>query len=489
MTLIMMRKNVKVLNRLDWVTVIIFISLVIAGWFSIWGASYDFENPDLFTFTSRTGKQFIWIMCSFALALVILFIEQKFFHTYAYLIYTVFIIILLVTIFVASNTKGSYSWIHLGPISIQPAEFAKFATALALAKLLDGYGFVMNIIKNQLKAVLIFLVPMILIIAQKETGSALVYCVFFLVLFREGMSGLVLYSGFCAVLFFVLGIKYWDQQFTDQPFNIGPLLVLTIIQIATAILAWVYVESRSVGWIILFSGIGTLLAGLLFSLFIFPFKLPVLQIIVTGGLILYLLFLSLMKRKKECAMIALFAFCSVAYLYSCNYVFSNILQPHHQSRINVMLGLEDDLHGAGYNVNQSKIAIGSGGGFGKGFLKGTQTKLKYVPEQDTDFIFCTIGEEKGFLGSTVVLLVFVFLLLRLIFLAERQSSVYGRTFGYSVISILFFHLFINVGMVLGITPVIGIPLPFFSYGGSSLWGFTILLFVFLRIDVERTERF
>lgn len=485
----MMKRSVKVFNRLDWLTVILFIIIVVIGWISIWVVSYDFENPALFVIDSRAFKQFIWILCSLALAAMILFIDHKLFYTYAYIIYAVSILVLIVTIFIAPDTKGSHSWINLGPISIQPAEFVKFTTALALAKVLDGYNFSMEKLKHQIGSVLIFLIPMILIIAQKETGSALVYCAFFLVLFREGMSGIVLYSGFCAVVFFVLGIKYWDQQFVDQPFTIGPWLVMTLIQIATAILTWYKMECRRSGWVIILVGIGTMLLGMLVSFFIFPFKLPLLQLIITAGLILYLLVLSIKTRKRDCAMIALFMFCSVIFLYSCNYVFSDILQSHHQSRINVMLGLEDDLHGAGYNVNQSKIAIGSGGFLGKGFLKGTQTKLKYVPEQDTDFIFCTIGEERGFVGSLAVLLIFVFLILRLIVLAERQSSIYGRSFGYAVASIFFFHLFVNVGMVLGLTPVIGIPLPFLSYGGSSLWAFTILLFVFLRIDVERTERF
>ena len=339
-----------------------------------------------------------------------------------------------------------------------------------------------------LKSALIFIIPLLLIICQKETGTAIVFLAFFLVLFREGMNGTILLIGFCMVLFFILGIKYAETVFANQLFSVGVWLVLSLIQIITTILVWMFAKERRITVITFYINIGGMLLGMSVSMLVYPFDVTILQIVLISLNILLLLYRWLKDMTRQYLYIALFAICSVGYLYSVDYVFEKVLEPHQQVRINVILGLEDDPYGAGYNVNQSKIAIGSGGFSGKGFMKGTQTKLKYVPEQDTDFIFCTVGEEQGFLGSTFVLLLYLSLLLRLVYLAELQTSAFGRVYGYSVASILFFHLFINIGMVLGITPVIGIPLPFFSYGGSSLWGFTILLFLFLRMDCERTAR-
>lgn len=330
--------------------------------------------------------------------------------------------------------------------------------------------------------------PLLLIICQKETGTAIVFLAFFIVLYREGMTGNILLIGFCMVLFFILGIKYSEISFANQVFSVGVWLVLSLVQIITTILVWMYSKERKITVSTFYINICGMLLGMSISMLIFPFDVTKLQIVLISIQLLILLFFGLKDMVKQYLYIALFAICSVAYLYSVDYVFEKVLEPHQQVRINVILGLEDDPYGAGYNVNQSKIAIGSGGFSGKGFMKGTQTKLKYVPEQDTDFIFCTVGEEQGFLGSAFILLLYLGLLLRLVYLAELQSSVYCRVYGYSVACILFFHLFVNIGMVLGITPVIGIPLPFFSYGGSSLWGFTILLFIFLRMDCERTAR-
>ena len=481
----MERRNVDILGKLDWLTILLVVAIMVCGWFSICGASADLENPDLFSFSTRPGKQLVWILCAFVLGTVVMFITQNFINTYTYIFYIAFILLLIVTIFVAKDTKGSRSWLNLGPISLQPAEFAKFATALALAKFIDRYDFNPSHIGDLLKACAIFLVPMLLIICQNETGSALVYMAFLLVLYREGMSGSVLFVGFCAILYFILEIKFSPVNFGDQPFQVGTWLVLTIIQLLETLLIWILSRDRRLSLSVLGIGTGGMLLGLAVSLSIIPFKVTYLQIVLilmTSG---YIIFRALKDMVRRYIWVAVFAVGSVGYLFSVDYAFNEILQPHQRTRINVILGLEDDPKGAGYNVNQSLIAIGSGGFSGKGFMKGTQTKLKYVPEQDTDFIFCTVGEEQGFKGSVFVLLLYLGLMLRLIVLAERQSSVFGRAYGYSVVCILFFHLFINIGMVLGITPVIGIPLPFFSYGGSSLWGFTILLSVFLRIDCER----
>lgn len=473
-------------KTVDWWTIALYVILVMCGWLSICGASYDYGDPDFFSLSTRAGKQLMWIGCSFGLGFVLLMIEERFYDTYAYLIYGILLLLLFGTIFNPHEIKGSRSWIVLGPVSLQPAEFAKFATALALAKYIGEYTFSMEKGKNLMMALGIILVPMVLIVCQKETGSALVYLSFFLVLYREGMTGAVLFSGICAVVYFIVGIRFSEVMMPDECTSWGDFSVMTLIVIFSALLVKAYGKnySRAFGYILL-AGLGTILLGVLFSLYVIPYDVAVLQAFVFLALCIYLVYLFLRERLRSYLYILFFALGSVGFFYSADYVFNDVLEPHQQVRIKVLLGMEDDPTGAGYNVNQSKIAIGSGGFLGKGFLNGTQTKLKYVPEQDTDFIFCTVGEEQGFVGASAVILLFSVFIWRLIWLAERQSSRFGRVYGYCVLSVFFFHLFVNVGMVLGLTPVIGIPLPFFSYGGSSLWGFTILLFVFLRIDASR----
>ena len=478
-------RKTEIWKTVDWITILLYVILVIAGWFSICGASYEFDNVGLFDPSGRPGSQLIWMGLSVVLIFVILMLESDFFDVFAYLIYVGVIVLLVATIFLAPNIKGSHSWLVLGPIRLQPAEFAKFATALAVAKLMNTYGFKLSTMKNfALTLVLIFL-PMVCILLQKETGSALVYLAFFLMLYREGMSGYILLLGVCAVIFFVTSMKF--SEVLVGATVIGELIVSSLILVITAILILIERKNgRVVQFILAGTSVG-FLGGYLVSLF-----MPVDFSWISIGLVLlvsfYLIFLSVRNLVWHYALIAAFALVSLGFMFSVDHVFNDILEPHQQVRIKVSLGLEDDPSGAGYNVNQSKIAIGSGGLSGKGFLNGTQTKLKYVPEQDTDFIFCTVGEEQGFIGSVTVLILFGLLILRLIALAERQSSTFNRVYGYSVASIFFFHIIINIGMVIGLTPVIGIPLPFFSYGGSSLWGFTILLFIFLRLDASRRER-
>lgn len=475
-------------KSLDWVTITIYLLLIVFGWFSICGASYDYGDRDFLDFSTRAGKQFMWIICSFGLGFVLLMLDDSFYDMFAYLIYIGMILLLIVTIFIAPDTKGSRSWLILGPVSLQPAEFAKFATALVLAKYMNAYGFTIKSWRNAVTLGFFILFPMLLIILQRETGSALVYLAFFLMLYREGMPGVVLFSGICAVVYFVVGIRFADSMIADTPTPIGEFTVLCMVLLFAAGMIRVYRQQWKPVRFILGGSVLVLLVSFLVSEYISPFNLVWVLWGVCAATVGYLLFLAVSNRHWSYLLIALFAMGSIGFLYSSDYFFNKVLEPHQQIRIKVVLGMEEDLAGAGYNVNQSKIAIGSGGLTGKGFLNGTQTKLKYVPEQDTDFIFCTVGEEEGFIGSTAVLLLFLLLILRLIALSERQQSTFGRVYGYSVLSIFFFHLFINVGMVLGLTPVIGIPLPFFSYGGSSLWGFTILLFIFLRIDAGRNRR-
>ena len=480
--------NGSLVKSVDWLTICIYLALIVLGWISVCGASYDFGDVNLISFETRAGKQLLWMGCSLGLGFILLMLEDKLFDWFAYFFYIGMMLLLLITPFIAEEIKGSLSWIKLGPVSLQPAEFAKFATALALAKLMNVYGFTMERLKYSLPAVAMVLLPMVLIILQKETGSALVFLAFFLMLYREGMPGSILFSGICAVVYFVVGIRFGHEMMPDGCTSIGEFFVLLLITIFSASLVHVYCKKKEVVRNILVYGVGSAVLALLFSLYIVPFNVVWFLLIESVAVIVYLIYCSIQKRVVSYFYISLFAIASIGFLYSAGYVFDNILKPHQQVRIEVVLGMKEDLAGAGYNVNQSKIAIGSGGLTGKGFLNGTQTKLKYVPEQDTDFIFCTVGEEQGFVGASVVLLLFMTLILRLISLAERQHTRFGRVYGYSVMSIFFFHLFVNVGMVLGLTPVIGIPLPFFSYGGSSLWGFTILLFVFLRIDASRSTR-
>jgi rod shape determining protein RodA len=480
--------NGSLIKSVDWITICIYLALVILGWISVCGASYDYGEVDLLSLDTRSGKQFLWIGCSLGIGFILLMLEDKFYDWFSYILYLGMMILLAITPFLAEDINGSYSWLKFGPVSLQPAEFAKFATALALAKVMNTYGFTMAKLKNSLLVVGMILLPMLLIVLQRETGSALVYLSFFLMLYREGMPGSILFTGICAVAYFVIGIGFSQELLPDGETYMGEFLVLSLIVIFTACLTHAYCGAQKAFKSILIYGGGAILLAFLFSLYVVPFNVVWFLYIESFFLVLYLIVLSFKERMMHYFYIALFVVGSIGFLYSADYVFEEVLAPHQKERIEVLLGMEEDLDDAGYNVNQSKIAIGSGGLLGKGFLNGTQTKLKYVPEQDTDFIFCTVGEEQGFLGSALVLILFMALILRLISLAERQYSRFGRVYGYCVLSIFFFHLFINVGMVLGLTPVIGIPLPLFSYGGSSLWGFTILLFVFLRLDAFRTVR-
>jgi rod shape determining protein RodA len=323
---------------------------------------------------------------------------------------------------------------------------------------------------------------MLCIVLQRETGSALVYLSFFLMFYREGMPGSILFTGVAMVVYFVVGIRYADVAMGSSSAMVGPFAVMVLIQLFSIGMVWTYCH-RKLAWRMLLCSVGVTLLSL--PLLAFGVNIVYVQIAQVVILIGYLFVQALSSRIRNYFFIALFALGSGLFYYGADFIMQNVMEPHQRSRINVLLGLDEDLRGAGYNVHQSEIAIGSGGLQGKGFLNGTQTKLKFVPEQDTDFIFCTVGEEEGFLGSAGVLLLFLALIWRLIYLSERQPMPFGRVYGYCVLSIFLFHVFINVGMVLGLTPVIGIPLPFFSYGGSSLWGFTLLLFIFLRLDASR----
>jgi len=406
-------------KQFDWITIFIYIALVGIGWINIYSASFDDSATKFFDFSQIYIKQLVWICLSLVLITFILAVESKFYERFSSVIYIISLLSLLGLFVLGKNVNGATSWYFLGGFSIQPSEFAKAATALALAKYVSDIQTDLKVFKDQIKALVLIFLPALIIVPQPDPGSALVYVALIFPLYREGLHYIYLLLGFIVAALFVATLAFG--------------------------ITWV-----SLG------------------------------IIIIAGFVL-------LKNKKQKPSFLKYGFIILAcigFSFSVNYIFENVLEQRHRDRFNIVLGKEVDTKDIGYNTNQSEIAIGSGGWTGKGWLQGTQTKGKFVPEQDTDYIFSTVGEEWGFLGSSLVVLLFLFLIIRLLILAERQKSQYSRVYGYSVASIIFFHFFINIGMVSGLLPTIGIPLPFFSYGGSGLWGFTILLFIFIRLDAS-----
>lgn len=471
----MPREN-SIIKKIDWFTVFLYLSLVVFGWMNIYAATYQFEQTSVFNLDYRYSKQMVWILASIVLILIIMLLDRRFFSFFAYPIYGITIFLLIATLVFGTVSHGSKSWLLIGGFSIQPAEFAKFATALAVAKYGSYPGFDIRNFKKVAAIAALFLLPPLLIILQNDTGSALVYASFIFVLYREGLSGTLLLYGLLIAIVFVLALLIPLQ-----------IMLAGIAGIGLVVWALVRQNLKEVLVIVLTGGgiYGIIYAGEVAGLYTLSF------VIKTGAVLAILTIIGVIwaywRRIAHVKQIILAAMVALVFTTSVDYFFHNILSDHQRSRINVLLGVKQDLQGAGYNIHQSKIAIGSGGLTGKGFLKGTQTKLDFVPEQSTDFIFCTIGEEWGFVGTTGVIALLVILLIRLIILAERQRSNFSRIYGYSVVAILFFHTAVNIGMTIGLAPVIGIPLPFFSYGGSSLWGFTILLFIFIRLDASKAE--
>lgn len=414
-----MQKN-NVIANLDWFTIGLYLVLALIGWVNIYAAVFDPEHESIFDLSRNYGKQLLWIGTSLVIAFFILILDSKFYSAFSYLFFAITMVLLAGVLVFGTEVAGSRSWYQIGSFKLQPAEFAKFATAMALAKYLSTPGKKFHDLKTNALSFGIMLLPAGLILLQGDTGSALTYAAFVLVMYREGLNQNFLIIGTLIVTIAVLALLY------DKLYLVAAFAILTILYIYNT-----------------------------------------------------------RKQKKRWRM-ALLAFVGAAAItFSVDYAFNNVLRPYQQDRVNIILGKAQDNKGAGYNLNQSMIAIGSGGFSGKGFLQGTQTKFDFVPEQSTDFIFCTIGEEYGFLGSFFLLGLYFAMLLRLVHLAERQRSDFSRIYGYGVASILFVHLTVNIGMTIGLMPVIGIPLPFLSYGGSSLWGFTILLFIMLRLDADR----
>ncbi len=481
-----MRRDTNIKYALDWTVIGIYLFLVVFGWLNIYGASYDFDQSSIFDFGNRAGKQFVWVLTAIGLGGIILLLDSRIYNYFAYFFYGFVILLLIATIFLATDVKGSRSWLVFGPVSFQPAELAKTATALALAKFMSAYNYKLRGWKDMIPLGIIIGIPFMLIVLQKETGSALVFASFLLMFYREGMSGLVLLLGVLAVALFVLAIGFSEVPIQADSGTLGMVLAMGLVLLIQFVYAFFFNSHRKEALILLFGVLGVALISYVLNIWL-PINYDYVAILAVFLSCIYWFIIARIKRFKKYLLLMLISLGAIVFTFSADYLFDRVLQPHQQSRIKVLLNMEQDPRGAGYNVNQSKIAIGSGGLFGKGYLNGTQTKLKYVPEQDTDFIFCTVGEEWGFLGSTALILVYLFLLLRIVRIAERQRYVFNRVYAYSVASIFFFHLMVNVGMVIGLMPVIGIPLPFLSYGGSSLWSFTLMLFILLRLDAARKQ--
>jgi len=470
------KRTENILLRIDKISILLFLVMVVLGWLNIYAAVYNEEHRGILDLSQRYGKQFVWILAAIVLAGFVVLIDNRFYFFFGYFLYGGAILLLILVLVLGKEINGARSWFEFGSITLQPSEFAKAGTALAIARYLHSKGQELTRPKTLIEASAIILLPAVLTAIQPDMGSVIIYLGFFMVLFREGLSPYIFISGLLMVLLFFITLLFNN-------------LYLTLILIGAAFfLAWLATRK----WKVCLAGlvILTIITGLLYLFDQYFLKRIGTELVIMISLILSgIAFAWYIYRQKAFAVLViyLFLFGSIIYVNSVDYAFNNILKPHQKERISILLGLKTDPFGTGYNVNQSIISIGSGGFTGKGFLQGTQTKFKFVPKQSSDFIFCTVGEEWGFIGSVVVIGLYLGLLLRLVFLAERQRSFFSRIYGYGVISIFLMHFFINIGMSIGIVPVIGIPLPFFSYGGSSLWGFTILLFIFLRLDASRKE--
>lgn len=464
-------------DNVDWITIGLYLAMMFIGWINIYAAVYNEEHKSIFDMTQRYGKQLMWIGAAIFIAVLMINTDSKFFVTFAFPIYIALVVVLLVVLVVGSEIKGARSWIQLGNFSIQPSEFMKMATSLALARYISSYDFKIHDYKSLLSLAAILGIPVGLIFLQNDTGSAIVFGVFILVLYREGLNGLVLFFSFLIAVVFILTML------------LDPLITILILTIAALIINYLLkkkLQRTLIGGGTFFGIFGLLwLLNRVFGGSVSPVFFILIAAILTSAM--YFTWAMVLHKHSLAILLGIYLG-SVLFSVSVDYVFHNVMEQHQRDRINEVLGIQSDVLGTGYNVNQSKIAIGSGGLLGKGFLQGTQTKFDFVPEQDTDFIFCTVGEEWGFLGSTVVVGLFMALLMRIIFLAERSRSRFSRVYGYCVASIIFFHFAVNIGMTIGLAPVVGIPLPFFSYGGSSLWSFTLLLFVFVRLDASRFEQ-
>ncbi len=495
-------------KSIDWKLVICYLLLILIGWANIYASVHSSEPASIFDFGSRSGKQFVWMVTALGLAAIILFVlSPRIYESMSVPIYIFVLALLIAVIFLGIEVKGSRSWFAFGPIRFQPAEISKISTSLLLATFMSQQGYRIRRTKDFIITALIILVPMLIIVLQSETGSALVYVGFIFMLYREGLTGWLIFLVGMAILSFILTL------------TASPYVAILVIAAVASLCIFLY-SGRFKWWlifcvplIVLFAFLPTLLdlwtanilgeegvaalaaaegdyaaAGLVEP---FTTRIKPLYVLLgfTGLAIPFAVYQGYRERSMFTQLSVISLIAGIALVFSADFIFNNVLQDHQRKRIEVLLGMKEDPSGVGYNVNQSMIAIGSGGAFGKGYLNGTQTTFGFVPEQSTDFIFCTIGEEWGFAGSTVVILLYVFLIFRIIRNAERSREAFTRIYGYCVACCIFMHLFINIGMTIGLMPVIGIPLPFVSYGGSSLWGFTMLLFIFIALDRNEKKYF
>ena len=471
-----MRRITNIWLNLDWIILVLYLGLVILGWFNIYAAVYNDQHQSILDFTQRYGMQLLWIIGSLVIGVMVLYIEVNFFTFFAYLIYFLALVLLLAVLFFAKEVNGAKSWFAIGSFRMQPSEFAKIAACLALAKYLGGITAKKMSFRTILVSASIFLGPAMLILLQPDAGSGLLFFALILVLYREGMPISILLFGALVILLF------FATLLTDK-INV----IISIISLS--LVSFYFLRRKFLDFAIAVLVFGIFILILWSGSKIFKLNFSELKIILSASVAASITYAILLFKYhiKHAFTLLVFLIGAIIFTLSVDIVFNHVLEKHQQRRVSILLGLESDPLGMGYNVNQSKIAIGSGGISGKGFLKGTQTKFNFVPQQSTDFIFCTVGEEWGFLGTFTIILLFGGLILRIIFLAERQRSAFSRIYGYGVASIFFVHVVVNVGMTIGLLPVIGIPLPFFSYGGSSLLAFTLLLFILLRLDGSRLE--
>lgn len=463
----------------DWPLVILYFVLVAFGWCNIYAANFNPETKVFFSVDAEYFKQLIWIGISLVSIGVIMLIDSKLFVVVSYAFFAISILLLIVVLLVGKEVNGAKSWFSLGPVSFQPVEFTKIGTALVVASTMSRYGFQFDF-KSYVKLFSLLLIPIALVLLQNDTGSALIYFVFLIAMFREGMSPHILVIGVMCVAAAIATLL------SDSLIVMSVLLLLS-----TAAVFYLFNKKGDNidGFVAISVGVvvGAIL-GLIMYLTKNPKFLPEYIVLGAGAAMSAFAFVrSLIRRVPKVATVLVYLWAALVLSFATGYIFENVLGDHQRTRINILFGVEEDPLGAGYNVNQSLIAIGSGGFDGKGFLQGTQTKLNFVPKQSTDFIFCTVGEEWGFLGTAGLVVVYLAFFIRIITIAEKQHSVFSRVYGYCVASIFFFHFAVNISMTIGLMPVIGIPLPFFSYGGSSLWGFSILLFIFVKLDTDRNE--
>ena len=460
-------------KSIDWRLVICYLLLVFIGWVNIYASVHSSDPASIFDWTCRSGKQAVWMGTAFIIAIVVLLMNPRIYESLAVPIYLFVGVLLVAVIFLGIDVKGSSSWFEFGPVRFQPAEISKISTSLMLAAYMSQQGYRIGRMRNFIVTALIILIPMAIIVLQSETGSALVYVGFIFMLYREGLSGWLIFLAGMAILSFILTL-------TASPF----VAILVIVGIASLCIC---LYSDKLKWwfficvpaIVLMAFVPSILAGFAEE----SLKLKPLHILlgVIALAIPPVIYWAYKERNTFSHLAIVSTIAGIILVFSADFIFNDVLQDHQRKRIEVLLGMKEDPAGVGYNVRQSKIAIGSGGMFGKGYLNGTQTTYGFVPEQSTDFIFCTIGEEWGFAGSAAVILLYVFLIWRIIKDAEQSREAFTRIYGYCVACCIFMHLFINIGMTIGLMPVIGIPLPLISYGGSSLWGFTALIFIFIAL--------